>query len=119
MTSPHDNQDHDHDNDHSHDTTTTRVGALVAHHPGWVITPVGPGKDTHGSLGPLRRKAVGGPTPTPQMATVKMQWRVTQTVRHTCLPTNMVAEPVTTNNVDDQPAGAEDCRGTTGTDRED
>ena len=33
MTSPHDNHDHDHDNDHLHDTTT-RVGALVAHHPG-------------------------------------------------------------------------------------
>ena len=33
MTSPHDNHDHDHDNDHSHDTTT-RVGALVSHHPG-------------------------------------------------------------------------------------
>ena len=58
MTSPHDNHDHDHDNDHLHDTTT-RVGALV---------PVGPGKDTHGTLGPLRRKAVGGPTPTPEMA---------------------------------------------------
>ena len=67
MTSPHDDHDHDHDNDHLHDTTT-RVGALVAHHPGWVITPVGPGKDTHGTLGPSRRKAVGGPTPTPQKA---------------------------------------------------
>ena len=31
----------------------------------------------------------------------------------------MVAEQVTTNNVDDQPAGAEDCRGTAGADRED
>ena len=28
---------------------------------------MGPGNDTHGALGPLRRKAVGGPTPTPQM----------------------------------------------------
>ena len=42
-------------------TQPQRVGALVAHHPGWVITPVGPGGDTHGTLGPLRRKAVGGP----------------------------------------------------------
>ena len=33
MTSPHDDHYHDHDNDHLHDTTT-RVGALVAHHPG-------------------------------------------------------------------------------------
>ena len=33
MTSPHDDHDHDHDNDHLHDTTT-RVGALVVHHPG-------------------------------------------------------------------------------------
>ena len=41
-------------------TQPQRVGALVAHHPGWVITPVGPGKDIHGTLGPLRRKAVGG-----------------------------------------------------------
>ena len=28
--------------------------------------PVGPGKDTHGRLGPLRRKAVGGPINAPQ-----------------------------------------------------
>ena len=34
----HDNHDYDHDNDHLHDTTT-RVGALVAHHPGRVISP--------------------------------------------------------------------------------
>ena len=30
---PHDNRDHDHDHDHLHDVTT-RVGALVARHPG-------------------------------------------------------------------------------------
>ena len=30
--------------------------------PGHRSTPVGPGKDTHGTLGPLRREAVGGPT---------------------------------------------------------
>ena len=29
---------------------------------------MGPGKDTHGTLGPIRRKAVGGPTPTPRKA---------------------------------------------------
>ena len=27
---------------------------------------MGPGKDTHGTLGPLRRKAVGGPINAPQ-----------------------------------------------------
>ena len=46
-------------------TQPQRVGALVAHHPGRVITPVGPGKDTHGTLGPVRGKAVGGPINAP------------------------------------------------------
>ena len=63
-TRPHDNHDHDHDNDHQHDTTTTgwRFGGSspwMGHH------PVGPGKDTHGTLGPLRREAVGGPINAP------------------------------------------------------
>ena len=30
------------------------------------ITPVGPGKDTYGTLGPLRREAVGGPNTAPK-----------------------------------------------------
>ena len=38
----------------------------MAHHPGCVITPVGPGKDTHGTLGPVRGKAVGGPNNAPK-----------------------------------------------------
>ena len=45
-------------------THTTRVGALPQSHPGLRGTPVGPGKDTHGTPVPLRRKAVGGPTAT-------------------------------------------------------
>ena len=31
-----------------------------------VVAPVGPSNDTHGALGPLRRKAVGGPIDAPQ-----------------------------------------------------
>ena len=40
------------------------VLALRGHirHPGCDCTPVGPGKDTYGTLGPVRGKAVGGPT---------------------------------------------------------
>ena len=36
--------------------------------PAWAPggTPAGLGKDTHGTLGPLLREAVGGPTPTTQ-----------------------------------------------------
>ena len=56
---------HDHDQDYLHDTTT-RDGALMIHHLGWIITPVGPVKDTHDTLGPLRREAVGGPTTRPK-----------------------------------------------------
>ena len=43
-------------------THTTRVGALVAHHPAWMSTPPRwvPARDTHGTLGSLRREAVGG-----------------------------------------------------------
>ena len=37
-------------------------GALSQSHPGLCGTIVGPGKDTHGTPVPLRRKAVGGPT---------------------------------------------------------
>ena len=52
---------HEHRNTPPH-TTPHRVGALTSCHPGHDVTPVGPGKDTHGTLGPLRRKAVGGST---------------------------------------------------------
>ena len=63
-TSPHDNHDHDHDHDHLHDTTTKgwRFGGSS---PLDESSP-GPGKDTHGTLGPLRRMAVGGPINAPQ-----------------------------------------------------
>ena len=47
-------------------TQPQSVGALVAHHPGSLNTQVGPGKYTHGTLGPLRREAVGGPINAPQ-----------------------------------------------------
>ena len=61
MTSPHDNRDHDHGNDHLHDTTT-RVGALVAHHPS------GSRQGHPRCTSAVTTEAVGGPTPTPQMA---------------------------------------------------
>ena len=62
MTSPHDNHDHDHDNDHLHDATT-RVGALLAMPSclGIGSTPVGPGKDTRGTMGPEQRGSRGWP----------------------------------------------------------
>ena len=44
-----------------HSNQHERVGALLSHHPGCDYTSVGLGKDTHGTRGPLRRKAVGGP----------------------------------------------------------
>ena len=36
-------------------------------HQGHRWNPSGSGKGTHGTLGPLQREAVGGPTPTTQM----------------------------------------------------
>ena len=39
-----------------------RVVAFQSHHPGCDYTPVCPGKDTHSTRGPVRGKAVGGPT---------------------------------------------------------
>ena len=61
---------HDHDHAQEHDYLTTSrlqqprqwVGVLSKSHPGLCGTPVGPCKDTHGTLGPVRGKAVGGPT---------------------------------------------------------
>ena len=43
---------------------TTRVGALrpMPHCLGTMSTLVGPGKDTHGTQGPIRGEAVRGPT---------------------------------------------------------
>ena len=49
--------------------SSQRVGALslIPSCLGIGGTPVGPGKDTHGTLGPLQREAVGGPTPATQI----------------------------------------------------
>ena len=46
--------------------THTRVGALPQSHAGLCGTLVVPGKDTHGTPVPLRRKAVGGRTQAPR-----------------------------------------------------
>ena len=61
--------------------------------PAWASegTPVGPVKDTHGTLGPGKRGGRGWPTTTAQRA----KCRTHQTVQNTCLPTNMEAEHVT------------------------
>ena len=55
---------------HHRSTTTNtaqpqRVGALFPM-PSCLGTPVGPGKDTHGTLGPEQRGGRGWPTPTPK-----------------------------------------------------
>ena len=42
--------------------TQTRVGALLQSHPGLCGTPVGPGKDTHGTPVPEQGRPSGGPT---------------------------------------------------------
>ena len=62
MTSPHDNHDHDHDNDHLHDATT-RVGALLPMPSclGIGSTPVGPSKDTRGTMAPEQGRGRGWP----------------------------------------------------------
>ena len=52
---------------------------------------MGPGKDTHGTLGPGERGGRGWPTTTAQ----KAKCRTHQTVQNIGLPTNMVAERVT------------------------
>ena len=65
-------------------TSTTQprgVGALVAHHFGLVITPVCPGKDTHGTLVPLRRKAVSGPNNAPTIEVTRCDASLNQVDR--------------------------------------
>ena len=50
-----------HDHEHGHDVDVTSqqwVGALSQSHPGLCGTPVGPGKDTHSTLGPVRERHV-------------------------------------------------------------
>ena len=58
-----------HDMSTATQTTQTQGLALCSRcHPAWapVALQRGRGKDTHGTLGPLQREAVGGPTPTTQ-----------------------------------------------------
>ena len=57
---------------------------------------MGPGKNTHGTLGPCKRGGRGWPTTTAQ----RSKCRTHQTVQNTGLPTNMVAEHVTTDEED-------------------
>ena len=59
----HERVSHDHEHEHDHHTTTRKGLALCSHITLDVISPpVGPSKDTHGTRGPVRGKAVGGPT---------------------------------------------------------
>ena len=66
-----------HNHDHEHDCHTTSrlqptrqwVGALPQSHPGLCGTPVSPGKDTRGTRGPARGKAVGRGWPTTSTTT--------------------------------------------------
>ena len=82
-----------------HVSTTTNTAqpqglALCSRcHPAWASegVPAGPGKDTHGTLGPGNRGGRGWSTTTAQRA----KCRTHQTVQNTGLPTNMVAEHVT------------------------
>ena len=66
MTCDHEHEHDDHDNTTLHYTpTTTRPhnkGWRSAHCLGIGSTPVGPGKDTRGTQGPVRGEVVGGPT---------------------------------------------------------
>ena len=104
-----------------------RVGALLPMPSCLGIggTPVGPGKDTHGTLGPEQRGGSGWPTPTLQLAKSRCndastRQSNTQDFRETWQRSGEHQHQVTiTNTRDDQPAGAEDCRGTAGEVRED
>ena len=63
---------HDHEHERTERKTSrlqpthTSVGVLPQSHPGLCGTQVGPGKDTHGTPVPQRRKAVSGPTQAPR-----------------------------------------------------
>ena len=70
MTYDHEYEHDDHDNTTLHYTPTTtrphnkvwRSATDATHCLGIGSTPVGPGKDTHGTQGPVRGEAVGGAT---------------------------------------------------------
>ena len=49
---------------------------------------MGPGKDTHGTLGPVRGKAVGGPINAPQGEVTHNDGAVKRDNRQVGLPTN-------------------------------
>ena len=53
---------------------------------------MGPGKDTHGTLGPVRGKAVGGPINAPQGEVTHSDGALKRDNRQVGLPTNMEAE---------------------------
>ena len=55
--------------------SSQRVGAMSLTPSSWVSvgTPVGPGKDTHGTLGPSQRKPVGGPNNSSAQQTVQIR----------------------------------------------
>ena len=88
----------EHEHEHVHDDHITSrhsqpqqsVGALSQSHPGICGTLVGPGKDTHDTPVPLRRKAVGGPTK--EHHATRPRQRRDQGYSATFLATNMVAE---------------------------
>ena len=94
--------------------------------PQWV-----PARDTHGTLGPLRRKAGGGPNNAPKGEVTRHDAHHSNkttdrssdkhgsgAVTTTPSSTRQDAEGASRAR-DDQPAGTEDCRGTAGADRED
>ena len=77
--------------------TNTAMGWLLCHRVilGSVARPVGPGKDTHGTRGPVRGKAVGGPTTshdTRRTTRHTSSKRASQPGADRHLKTNMVAE---------------------------
>ena len=64
------------DNDDEVISTTSSVSA---EHP---VTSVGPGKDTHGTLGPGKRGGRGWPTPTPQGRSTVSMTHATDSTKH-------------------------------------
>ena len=102
--------DHDHDHDHLHDTTTKgwRFGGSspwMSHH------PVVRGKDTHGTLGPVRGKAVGGPNKAPKGEVTRHDASLNhdnrQVFRQTWWRSRLPPPAVTTQQVTDQSATIE------------
>ena len=71
MLSLHMSAEHGHEHERTGQTMSRLqhnkwVGALSQSHPGLCGTPVGPGKDTHGTPVPAHWKAVGGSTQPPR-----------------------------------------------------